>query len=562
MFSLAVADVNGDGHLDILTANQDADSVSVLLNDGTGGFEAPNGSYIGFRNGGIFLGGINSLYDAKMADLNGDGITDVAALEWPYTTAVPYTLDVLLGDSGGNFAAHKRSPVLDATIFVGDYAFGDFRGTGRPDFVSTAEYFSTSPYLAFAKNNGDATFTALPITHPSGAQGALGVGGFNGDGKLDLIVLGNSLTVFLGNGDGTFTTGFTAPFNIYHPFRLFVGDFNGDQKLDVLVRIYNNVTGRQGDNVYEFLGKGDGTFSTPTVVIPNCGVITVGDLNHDGRPDVVELAQPLTDEPIGTPPAYNVYLAQSDGSFQLTNTYQAYAGLNTRSVPTLADFNGDGNLDIPVFQFYPAFPNSATGWIYLQVLLGNGDGTFTPSYTTYDFHESAVPQFMADVTGDGKADLIELDGYTQSAHVIPAVSGQALQARLVSTPILGSQGTVRINLALASSSDTPLQLTANDSALTIPSSVTIPAGSASLDVPFQIGSNFNPNHVFTIAAALGTQTAVAYGWKTNLANPVGFRLVLNNQSETIAASQITPDYGVYVNEVDGYATTVQLSCSG
>jgi uncharacterized membrane protein len=498
-------------------------------------------------------------------DLNGDGNADIAALELFHSLTEPYTLDVLLGDGSGHFATQKRSPVMDASLSVGDYAFGDFRGTGRPDFVATAGYFSASPYLAFAKNNGDATFTALPLTHPSGAQGIIGMGDFNGDGKLDLLVVGQGVRLFLGNGDGTFTPGYTAPFNLpsgYYPDQVFIGDFNGDHKLDALVRITNNIVGRLGDNVYEFLGKGDGTFSAPTVVIPNCGVIAVGDLNKDGRPDVVESSQPLTSDSLRITPVYNVYLAQPDGSFNLTNTYQPYAGLNPSFVPTLADINGDGNLDIPVFQFYPVSGNLESSWVYLQVLLGNGDGTFTPSYTTYDFHLGWVPQYLADVNGDGKADLIELDGYTASAHVIPATSGPALQARLVSYPIVGSQGTVRINLALASSSATTIQLSASDSALTIPGAVTIPAGTASLDVPFKIGSNFNPNHVFTIIAALATQTAVAYGWKANPANPAGFRLILNYHSEGIAPSQTTPDYGVYVNTVSGYATTVQLSCSG
>jgi hypothetical protein len=566
MYSVAVADVNGDGHPDILTASQDADLISVLLNDGSGGFGLLNGAYNGYQNGSSITGGMNDgLFGARLLDLNGDGNADFAVLEMPWTIAVPYTLDVLLGNGGGHFATQKRSPVLDSSLTIGDYAFGDFRGTGRPDFVAVGSQFSMgTSYLAFAKNNGDATFTALPLTHPSGAQGFIGVGDFNGDGKLDLLVVGQNLTVFNGNGDGTFTPGYTTTLNFPSSLnQVFVGDFNGDKKLDVLVRIGSTTEGRQGDNVYEFLGKGDGTFFPPTVVIPDCGAIAVGDLNKDGRPDVVELAEGLAKGPELLPTEYHVYLAQPDGSFNLTNTYQAYAGLNSPNFgPVLADINGDGNLDIPVLQLYPVSGDFVGTWAYLQVLLGNGDGTFTPSYTTYDFHQGWVPQYWGDMNGDGKADLVELDGYPNSAHVIPAISGPALQVSLVSYPIADSQGTVRINLALTSTSDTAVQLSASDSALTLPSSATIPAGNPSVDVPFQIGSNFNPNHVFTITAALGTQTAVAYGWKANPATPPGFTLGLNNKSYGIAASETTPDYGVYVNEINGYATTVQLSCSG
>jgi hypothetical protein len=296
----------------------------------------------------------------------------------------------------------------------------------------------------------------------------------------------------------------------------------------------------------------------------------VGDLNHDGIDDVVEFVQPLVwNSEVYYPLQYAIYLGQPDGSFRLTNTYQPYGGLSPGSFSTfgpglmLADFNGDGNLDIAAFQTYPAFPENVQGWrTFLQILAGNGDGTFTPTYTTFDFKQYVVPGLAADYTGDGKADLVDVAAVNSSFDVIPATAGPALQVSLVSTPIVGPTGTARVALAVAPSADTAVQLAASDPAISIPASVTIPAGSVSQDVSFRIGSGFNSQRVFTINATLAGQTATAYGWQANSALAEGFTLYLGNSSRTAFVGQATPEYALDVISINDYSTTVQLSCSG
>ena len=108
-----------------------------------------------------------------------------------------------------------------------------------------------------------------------------------------------------------------------------------------------------------------------------------------------------------------------------------------------------------------------------------GDGTFTPTYTNFDFGQVLVPQLAADLTGDGKADLVELSAVTGSFHVTPATVGPSLQVSLVTTPIVGSSGNAQVSLAVASSSGTTVQLAASDPAISIPASAKIPAGSVS-----------------------------------------------------------------------------------
>src|SRR2546429_613891 len=142
-------------------------------------------------------------------------------------------------------------------------------------FSRLAQYFLAGPLRSFTPKTMDGTFAPAVVTAAPAAQGIIGVGDFNNDGKLDFVVAGQqpgslpnpryqTLTTFLGNGDGTFTQGATVSFypppnNGGWPAHLVVGDFNGDGKLDVLVWIFVNVTNNP-EPLFELLGNGDGTF--------------------------------------------------------------------------------------------------------------------------------------------------------------------------------------------------------------------------------------------------------------------------------------------------------------
>src|SRR5437762_3020 len=329
----------------------------------------------------------------------------------------------------GHFGAPQGIDILDFGLIPGDYVLADFRNTGKPDFLEIGSIFSGgSPALIYAKNHGDGTFAPAVVTAAPAAQGIIGVGDFNNDGKLDFVV-------------------------------------------------------------------------------------AVADLNHDGQPDIVELQEHVVDWGLAATLVYNIYIAQPDGSFKLSNTYQSYAGSPDPHFffasspgnglhPMIADFNGDGEMDIAAFQTPRAARNSPN--TYLQVLLGNGDATFTPSYVASPLKKLYAPGVAADVNGDGRADLTELDSLDSSYHVIPAVAGPSFQERLVANPVIGGQGILRVTQAFLSTTTT-LQLSASDPAISLPSSVTIPAGQASLDVAFQIGSAFNINHVFSIQVQSGSE---------------------------------------------------------
>jgi hypothetical protein len=578
-YGFAIADVNGDGKLDVVAASQDTDTASVLLNDGQGNLNAPSGAYVGYITGGQQAAVNAPLGNFYVQDLNGDGKSDLAFIEAEPSYSTPFELAVLLNDGTGHFGPPARTPITDFLQSPTGIVFGDFRNTGRPDVVVSAnanQSNGTNAVLSFLPNNGSGALSGpfRSTVDPTRVSTIFiaASGDFNGDGKLDLVGVGtppgtNNWGVFslLGNGDGTFRVGAFTPSGVQSStsiFTLYASDYNRDGKLDVLVWAFNDVVGTQSP-LYEFLGNGDGTFATPKVVLPTLGFFAMADLNHDGNPDIVEFHQVAAPAPapLGfNTPTVDVYLGQPDGSFKLGNSYAPYSGVSSARQsqnPMLADFNGDGNIDVGVLMtaFFP-YPQS-----YMQVLAGNGDGTFTPTYEITPFGKSGTPGNAADVNGDGRADLLELDGWPSSYHVIPEITGPTVQLALASQPIVGSTGTLQLNLSLVPSSTATVQLSASDPNIQIPSSVTIPATTLSKTIPFTIGANFDSTRVFSLSAQLNGQTTTIYSYQT-LQSLAGIHIFTNAVKESTPPGGATQDYGVGVTSVGGYAATVQFSCLG
>jgi hypothetical protein len=161
-------------------------------------------------------------------------------------------------------------------------AVGDFNGDGKLDLAAANEYGKSVTVLL---GNGDGTFRAAASPPAGNASIAIVAGDFNGDGKLDLVVTNagdDNLTVLLGNGDGTFRTTASQPTGV-EPWGIVAADLNGDGKLDLVI------TDPSSDTLSILLGKGDGTFalnaSSPETG-PNPGAIAVGDFNGDGQLDL------------------------------------------------------------------------------------------------------------------------------------------------------------------------------------------------------------------------------------------------------------------------------------
>ncbi len=274
--AVAVADLNLDGKLDIVTANLNGNNVTVLLGNGSGGFAAALGS--------PFAVGTNPQAVA-VADFNGDGVPDIV------TANLNGTVTVLLGNGAGGFKAAQGSPFSVGTNPAIRGKSGTFNGDGKLDIVTANAGDNTITVLLGDGSGGFTAATGSPFA--VGAQPvAVAVGDLNGDGKLDVVTANNgdnTITVLLGDGSGGFDMATATPFAVgANPAWLAVADLNGDGELDI-------VTANAGDNtVTELLGNGTGAFGTaadnPLAVGSKPCSVAVGDFNGDGQPDLMATA--------------------------------------------------------------------------------------------------------------------------------------------------------------------------------------------------------------------------------------------------------------------------------
>jgi len=301
-------------------------------------------------------------------DFNGDGKLDLA---WVDSN---YILNAALGNGDGTFQAALSSGITFTPI-----ATGDFNNDGKIDLLGV-----DGNSIVVALGNGDGTFTMKWSTGSSAQYPTAVAADFNRDGNLDLYIPGGSpdsagFTIFLGNGDGTFTAGTTyGPSTAYRS--AVVGDFNRDGIVDLAAVGYIN-----GWETYIYLGNGDGTLQYLNSFAGAEVSPFAADMNNDGKLDLVW--------PGG------VLLGNGDG------TFVGAGGTWVGSIGGIGDFNGDGILDLL----------SSDGALYLQP--GEGNGQFLPPFVFYP-PVGAAAGGIGDFNGDGHLDAIASEDFYNGQLVL------------------------------------------------------------------------------------------------------------------------------------------------
>jgi uncharacterized protein (DUF2141 family) len=274
--AVAVADVNGDGKLDALVANYQSTTLGVLLGNGSGGFTL---------QAAMPRLGVSNPTSLVVADVNGDGKIDVLA-----TDSNGGALSVLLGNGSGGFTYQSSSPATGGDIPY-DVAVADVNGDGKVDALVVNNFDGT---LGVLLGTGTGSFTLQGNTATGGANSSpysVAIADVNGDGKPDALVANrgtSTLGVLLGNGSGGFTLQASSPSTGTgsRPTSVAVADFNGDGKLDALV------TNTDAGTLAVLLGNGSGSFTLQTAgfntgAISNTFGLTVADVNGDRKPDAL-----------------------------------------------------------------------------------------------------------------------------------------------------------------------------------------------------------------------------------------------------------------------------------
>ena len=451
------ADFNSDGILDLLFTN-------------------PTGIGVGLGKSGLTFYPIQSTVSGKgptnyplpptpvTGDFNGDGHLDVVM-------AVEGGIAILLGKGDGTFAS---ADFYDMGQQVGAAVVADFNGDKLPDIAVTVP--AVFPRLVIGDGHGG--FTLAPDQNSSyGSQTpdtTIVAADFNGDGKVDLgfgtlmpnVSLLGSQSIAFGVGDGTFTTP-----TVVDNASPVMADFNKDGRADMILV--------GGIFAAVLLGEANDTFTQITTTLHlSCNQFGVGDLNNDGKPDLI----------LNCSDHFEIWLGNGDGSFSYSSSIDN-SGLGNHPILAVTDVDADGNIDLVM----GPIASVAVPLGPLTIFYGNGDGTFqTPVFVPISHRYSQL--VVADVNRDNNLDLVLTDG--DGIAVMMSLGGRKFDSE---TYYVAGQSVASLNVADVNGDGYPDIVVANPGGTTVVVLVNQPNGQSPQ------GSPVNGNLTISPEPSVGAQ---------------------------------------------------------
>lgn len=339
-------------------------------------------------------------------DLTGSGRLDLVA-----GNGMSYDVSILLGDGAGGFAEPVNLPLDEFTLGRVMVAAGDVSGDGHADLVVTG--YNGSEIRVYPGDGTGGFAEPLLLDAGSGhSPWAVAVADVDSDGKLDIVTANNdagSVSVLLGDGDGGFAAALNSPAGSF-PIALAVADVDDDGHPDV-------VTANAGGlDVSVLHGDGSGHFAAPTNLSIGADAepraVTLADVDGDGHPDIVTANADTGGQefpPPELPGTVSILVNDGNGSFAPAVQYSAGAGEGRAESVAVADVTGDGAADIVVSR-----PNANRA----AVLAGDGAGGFAAALTL-PVGVGPTPLVVADLTGDGKLDVATANAVGSTVSILP-----------------------------------------------------------------------------------------------------------------------------------------------
>ena len=325
--------------------------------------------------------------------------------------------------------AFLLASAFPANDWTGLTTVGDFNGDAVPDLVTPNGYSPTS--VSIRLGNGDGTF-GEPIESPTGStpNSLLAVGDFNRDGRLDVVTAnyggapGGTLSVMSGNGDGTLQAPrtFALPAvkgEVQHPEDVAVGDMNNDGSPDLVVLAdgaRSSSSWTTNTYVHVLPGAGDGTFrAAGTYLVSRSGwgppSLALGDFNGDGKLDVLTSITEMSGSQ-STRTKIALQLGKGDGYLggktALADIRTPFTYFTRGGSLAVGDFNADGRLDFVTALSVWVGDSANPSDAYLYTFLGQGNGNFTSRRTAAG--EAVVQPVVGDFNGDGRLDVATAGG--------------------------------------------------------------------------------------------------------------------------------------------------------